>query len=163
MVKSADYSADRVKVEAGRIRLPGRFAQRLKWVQGGEPIEAWLLMIRPGRYRLLSREQVDSSVRLKALAEQIYNPPEPDPETEPFEAESSASAALSARLLPARLSPRGPGWRLTIPKNALGLVRYETVDIDNTLFLLFSDGYLEVWSPEAVADAAAAPPDRVIS
>ena len=111
---------------------------------------------------MLSREQVDSSLRLKNVADQIYNPPEPDPETEPFEAESSAAAALSARLLPTRLSPRGPGWRLTIPKNVLGLVRYETVDADNIVYLLFSDGYLEVWSPEALGDAAAAPLDRVI-
>lgn len=119
-------------------------------------------MIRLGRHRLLSDEQVNKSERLKTIKLRSSNPPEPDPTVEPFEAESSASAAVTARLLPVTLSPPEPGWRFSIPKNALGLVGSGPDNNDRLVYLLFSDGYLEVWSVEHLADAVQAPLDKVI-
>jgi len=165
MVKSTDSSWQPYPATvdiAGRVRLPDACAAQLDWLQGKDAIHAWLLVVGLGRYRLLSDKQVRESARLNVVAERVSSHPQPDQEIEPFQAEDSSSAALAARLLQVRLSPLGPGWRLTLPKDRLGLFGRPATKTDNTVYLLFSDGYLEIWSVDHLIESIQAPLDQVI-
>ena len=148
--------------KAGRVRLHDVYAEQLAWLQGKDAVDAWMLVVEVGRYRLLSDKQVDESARLRAVAESVSRPQPPDPEIEPFQAEDSSSAALGARILRVRLSPRGPGWRLTLPKDPVGLFGRPAKNTDGIVYLLFSDGYLEFWSIDHLVESMRAPLDQVI-
>lgn len=163
-IEQPEYGAAPAKVEAARrVWLPRMFSARLTWMNGNEVIKAWLLKISPGRCRLLSQEQVDASEALKTIAARIASPPLRDSAIEPFQAESSASAALTARLLLTTLSPTGKGWRLTLPRQALEECGAGGKVTETVVHLLFSDGYLEIWSAEHLNQALKAPLEQVIS
>lgn len=149
-------------MDAGRVYLPAKIAGRLKWLVGNQAIHAWLLLIEPGRYRLLSQAQAEESTRLKEAIKRQSDPQDPDPEVEPFHAEDSTSAAVAARLSPAVLSPLGPNWRLKLPDDPMGLFRQVAEHSREKAFVLFSDGYLEVWSREHLLEAVQAPLGRAI-
>lgn len=147
---------------ARRIRLPEECAGQLDWLQKKVAVDAWLLVIELGRCRLLSDKQARESPRLGVVAERLLSQPRPDPEIEPFQAEDSSSAALGARILRVRLSPLGPGWRLTLPKDPVGLFGRPAQNTHNTVYLLFSDGYLEIWSVEHLIESMQVPLNQVI-
>jgi hypothetical protein len=139
--------------------LPEGIAKHLAWLKGDQTIDAWLLLIKPGRYRLLSAGDVGKSDSLHELAERINNPENDDASREPFEAESDEVAALVLRLIPTHLSPKGPGWRLTLPRNSplLG-----NLDDGVRVTLLFSEGYLELWMADFRDKALSIPLDKLL-
>ena len=44
--------------DGNRLQLPKHLSDRLVWLTGSETIAAWIWAVSPGRYRLLSDEQV---------------------------------------------------------------------------------------------------------
>ena len=93
---------------------------------------------------------VEENPSLGELARRISEDEPPDPDLEPFDAESSELAALSARLLPATISPKGNGWRFVLPKE---LPAEEAASGQKHVHLLFSQGYLEIWSTQCLEQA----------
>lgn len=144
----------------GRIWIPDHLVRRINWLKGGDALDAWLLILQPGRFRLLSHGQVEASDRLRQVLERITNPDESG-DDDPAHAESQELAALAARLVPAKVSPKGPrgGWRLTSP---LGLFPAGATKSGTILYLLMSEGYLELWFEDLLNRALEIPLDQVI-
>jgi len=62
----------------------------------------------------------------------------------PTEFEDSAIAILRMRLVPTRLSPPPPGWRLTLPTAVAYLLR--SMRGDNAVAIMITQGYIEIRS-----------------
>jgi hypothetical protein len=134
--------------KTGKVNLPRRAAERLAWRREGPPVACWLSVIQAGRYRLLSEEDVKRSEALSQALERITGSQVPDQLQDPAEAESSASAALSARLVPASLSFNNvSGWRLAVSKHAYPMT---TIAAHGRVVVLFSEGYLEIWTSDTL-------------
>jgi hypothetical protein len=138
----------------GRITIPFGWCQRLPWATGDETLLVWLLMLVPGRFRLLSDPEVQQDPALNEIRSVLVDGPTlaaiPATTFDP-----SGKAALVGRLIPTSLSP-GASWRLIVPKQGMG--RRER----NEYVLMFSLGYLELWFAETYAEALTAPLDAVI-
>jgi hypothetical protein len=139
----------------GRITLPHAYCEKLPWVRGEEAFLVWLLMLIPGRFRLLSDAAVLNEPKLAAVREVIVNgPAEVDVPATVFDANEQAS--LAGRLIPTTLSPPRPSWRLVIPKPIIPSETERRVCV-----ILFSLGFIEVWFIETYNTALARPLDLV--
>ncbi len=159
-MKARAYNPEAVVIsEDRRIHLPAHFVSRISWLKGEEPVEAWLVVVGVGRYRLLSLDQVNASPLLKQLRMRIEIAAPPEPETGPINVESPQMAALAARLFPATLSHGEVGWRITLPKDLppAGAIKY-----GSNLVLLFSQGYLELWTVETLSRSLETPLDQLL-
>lgn len=133
---------------SGKINLPRNAAERLAWRREDSSIECWLYVVQLGRYRLLSEEDVRRSEVLAPALERITSVEVPDKPQDPAEAESSASASVSGRLAPASLSfNKISGWRLAVSKHAYLM---STVLAHARVAVLFSEGYLEIWTTDTL-------------
>jgi len=135
----------------GRVRLPTTFAERIEWLAGEQALDAWLFVIAPGRYRLLSLHQVQGSEQLRAVLESFHDTVLADPS----ESDADPAAALPLRLIPTAVSPRGPGWRVRLPKEAIMLA--DPNEDSSHAYLLFSSGYPEIWLPDVARRAVHSP------
>jgi len=145
---STPRAAVAVKIEGGRIRIPPVLVARLPRLSGREALNVWLLVIHPGRCRVVFQEQASSSEVLRRLIEKLQGPGPDEPITDPSDAESSEHAALAARLIPTTVSPKGPGWRLLLPRSLPGEI--EPIRAES-IWLLLSQGYLEIWDGRRLA------------
>ena len=154
------FSHSRAKIEAGgRVFLPTELVGRLAWLLGDEPIQCFLLVIEPGRYRLLSRNEVEGAPALRDLVPAEVESEDDTPDADPYEAEPAESVLLSLRLIPATVSPRGPGWRLTLPKSLRAL---QAMDAGTDVVLIRYKGYVEIWSKECFDRALRVPLVRLL-
>jgi hypothetical protein len=145
-----------VSLEAGRIRLPKAIGVQAG-LTGEGPVPGWLMVVTPGRLRLLWRPSVGNSadfLRIMALWEGTAARGELLDLTA-----SNERAALGARLIETSASPHNSGWRVAIPEEAIRLVR----DGDERfLFALVVAGYAEIWSPDTLRRALSVPLDEVL-
>jgi len=134
-----------------RIPLPKHLSDRLPWLSGSELVSAWLWMISPGRYRLLSDEQVKADPHLEPLHQFMLEKqliPSPDPRV----AAGVEEASVVARLQPTQLKLNKSYWRLSFPAV---LDEFVPSGCDKKKFsiLLSLDGYLEIWYTEILRTA----------
>jgi len=95
---------------------------------------------------------------MKQVIERIANAARPNLNDDPFEAESSPSAAVNALLIRASLSfTKGLGWRLHIRSHSYPIAN---LPAERGFFLLFSQGYLELWTTENLNRALHLAPDE---
>src|SRR5579872_2237897 len=92
-----------------RIALPQHFCDQIPWICGKDPLLGWLLLVSPGRYRILSDEQVQSDPQLEPIRLLILEGQSAIPR-DPTCADEPKHAAIVARLLPVTISPPKPGW-----------------------------------------------------
>jgi hypothetical protein len=114
----------------------------------------WLLMIEPGRYRVLSDSEVQLDQDLREVRSLIVDGPAP-PDGPATAFEPNARAARIGRLILTTLAPPRPSWRLTVPKHI-------TQGNRERLVLLFSQGYLELWLTDVYTAATAAQLDSAV-
>jgi hypothetical protein len=140
---------------SNRITLPRHFSDRIIWLQGMEPIRAWLLLITIGRYRLLSDEQVQNDPLLEPVRLLVLEG-KSTAEVAPTFAEDTKRAAIVARLLPAMVAPPPPGWRVSFPR---AFDVFAPLDCDRKAFsmILSLEGYWEIWYTDVLRGAAALP------
>jgi hypothetical protein len=145
------------RLESGRVRLPPRFAKQAG-LAGTKPIDCFLLVVKAGRYRLLTRGAVAAT---PVLAEILNPPEEPDAEKGALDGtDSNSDAAAPARLIPCAASPRGPGWRIQVPKEAI----YLAPGADHSrVFLLVVEGFVELWFQETLQEAVSEPLSELLS
>jgi hypothetical protein len=134
--KLAKFEGDRILVPSRLVELADRSP-----LAGKTPIDCWLLVVKPGRYRLVRHEDVER------LLKQIEDSQARREVLEGVEDDSGDS--VSARLIPCTASPPGPGWRVYVPKEARSLVVGEKTFV----YLLVRAGYLELWFPDVLRAA----------
>ena|ERR1700738_3005754 len=149
---TADFDGD-------RIRLPSRFVE-LTQIRGTHRIDCWLLVITPGRYRLLPQlvaqsEEGDGLARLLREGEEAALPGDTLDGTS-----SNERAALPARLIPTVASPVRKNWRLTVPKEVRMLAPHG--DDQSFLFILFIAGFIELWFPDTLRRAVSVPISKIL-
>src|ERR1039457_5834994 len=138
-----------------RITLPQHYRSRIAWLEGEAPISAWLLLIQPGRFRLLSDSDIENYERLAAVRSLIIDGPNPVA-VRASEFESNARAARIGRLIPITIE-KGATRRLVLPREVV------QGDQDRWAFvLLFSLGFLEIWVLDAFTAASSCPLDSAI-
>lgn len=140
-----------------RITIPVLYTEKIEWLahESEKKLLAWLLMIVPGRFRLLPDSVVERDPKLGPLRSILINGP-PNPEVDATVYESNERAAAVGRLIAAPLSGPHPNWRLVVPQQLVPAAgKY-------TFVLVFSLGYLELWLPDVYSSALAVPLDSAI-
>jgi hypothetical protein len=133
-----------------RLTLPKRFCERLSWITGKD-VEAWLYLLEPGRFRLLSDEDVKSDprlapVRLLILQEETITPVHPS-HAKPLEA-----AAIVAQLIPITIDNHKGSWRISLSEELGALAPRDTNP--RALSILMPEGYLEIWYSDTLRKSA---------
>jgi hypothetical protein len=137
--------------DGDRIRLPSRFVNPSDFA-GRQTIDCRLLVVSPGRYRLLTQRQATGSTDLARILVEMKEAAEPGDVLK--ETESNQRAAILARLLSCVVSPPPSMWRINLPKEA----RLLAPDADaKFVFILTVAGYIEVWFPDVLGRAASVP------
>jgi hypothetical protein len=146
-------------LEAGkdrRITIPQAYSEKIPWLRDTEtPVRVWLLMMVPGRFRILSDPEVERDPKLALVRSAIIDGPG-DAEVALTDFETSERAALIGRLVPATLAGPSPAWRLTLPKQVV------PGSGPNMFVLLFSLGHAELWFHSTYTAAMEPPLDAVI-
>ena len=124
-------------------------------MKGEVPIHCWLLLIAEGRYRLLSREQVESDSQLESIRS-LTSEVGPLTQSEATTARDGRTAALAARLLLTTATPPKPAWRIALPK-AMEIFAPSGCDPDDFSILLSLEGHWEIWYTEVLRKVAFLP------
>jgi hypothetical protein len=95
-----------------------------------------------------------ASIRTNLLAESG------DSSQDPLEFEDATVAVLATRFLQAQLTPPPPAWRLILPRIVTALMELD--EDSNTVALLFSKGYIEIWSLDTFRSASRRPLDAFV-
>jgi len=142
-------------VDGQRVRLPPDFAKLagVNEVTPESPIDCWLLVLKPGRFKLLrhSPEVSEGAVvailrRQEALA------------VEDSDSESDEEIALRARLFSCSVRWHEKGPRLNLPKEIFQLGIGERSQI----YLMKVAGYVELWFPDNLQRAVSVPLSEVL-
>ncbi len=149
--------------EDRRIPVPVQISDRMEWLTGTETIEAWLLVVALGQYRLLQDEQVQTHPVLAPVRLLILEGRPMDP-GEQGQGQEQSRTAIVARLAPAPISPptkNGPGWRIQFPK-AFDI--FVPSDCDKRAFsILFTlEGQWEIWHTNVLLRAGTIPFQNVL-
>jgi hypothetical protein len=136
-----------------RISLPKHFSDRIPWMTGTS-VQAWLLLLAPGRYRLLSDEQVQNDSQLEPVRSLILEG-KASIASEPTYAKDLKDAAIVARLIPiaAAQHKQSQTWRISFPRE---LKAFAPPDCNLKAFsVLFSlEGYWEIWYTDVLRRSA---------
>jgi hypothetical protein len=142
------------ELEGERISLPVRFVKQAGLdAEESERIERSLLVVSPGRYRLLKESSEDID-KLRMLIEEIGIPGEVLDETR-----TNIRASIRARLIPCAVTRPRPSWRMIVPKVAIQLAPGERSHV----FLLIVRGYVELWFPDTLRQAISVPLSEILS
>jgi hypothetical protein len=145
--------------EAYRVTLPQSLCRQSDWISGDQPHSAWLLLGNSGRCRLLSATEVESDPTLQSL--QARTTLElTEPSHNPLEFQDEVSAALAFRLMAVEITPRKPGWRLTLPRPVAAIMNIRPKDSD--VAALFLQKHIELWTIEALRSAVNMPLTQII-
>ncbi len=146
---SAKFEGDRLTLPEDLVQSAGNAAGLV----GTNKINCWLLVLSPGRYRLVTTEAVS---RILSRIEEVGAPGD----VLDYSA-SNSEAAVRARLIACTVSPPGPGWRLTFPKAARQLV--PKTEERSYVFLLIVAGFIEVWFPDTLRRSLPEPLSEALS
>lgn len=153
-ISTTDFTV--VEFEGERIRLPPRFVEQAG-LAGTEPIECLLLVVTAGRYRLLRQPTGSTAGSLSRLLDQWDDAGADGGVLEATD--NNARAAIRARLIPCVVSPRGPGWRVNVPKEARQLAPGDR----SRVFLRIVAGFVEFWFPDTLRQAVSGPISDLLS
>lgn len=127
-----------------RLTLPKHFCDRLSWLlQGTEKnVEAWIYVVEPGRFRILSDADVENDPQLEPLRAFVLQGHSLVPQG-PSRTRSAGEAASVMRLIPVAVENHRGSWRMLLPEQVAAL-RPRNCD-PRTLAFFMPDGYLEIW------------------
>jgi hypothetical protein len=146
-------------LESGRIGIPAHFAAATGWIQGAEDIEAFLVMLTLGRYRLISATEAREDQDLAVLKDRIESSSR-DANGSALDFQEDSIATLAFRLINTNLSPSGAEWRLTLPPLVTQILR---IHPKRGCALLFMAGrYIEVWDTEVYRSSFKKPLDEIV-
>jgi hypothetical protein len=140
-----------------RITFPKHLSERILW--DGREIQVWLLLLEPGRYRILLDEQVQNDSKLEPIRLLILEG-KPVLEANPSFAVDAVAEAIVAKLVPTRMEhPANKTWRIVFP---VELNIFAPPDCDlNAFSILFSlEGYWEIWYTAVLRAAVLSIPEK---
>jgi hypothetical protein len=137
-----------------RIFLPQALLQRAKWISGDATLKAWMVVGNPGRCRLLSSVEFEGDASCKALRDAI-DAAAGRPIGSLIEFDDEPFAAMGLRLLSIEITPPGPGWRMTLPRELAAIM--EIRPKESSVAFLFPQQRIELWTLEAVRASLAFP------
>ncbi|MGD0301194.1 MAG: hypothetical protein ABSE86_29300 [Bryobacteraceae bacterium] len=133
-------------IKDNKVYLPKGLTDRLQWMTGKDVIPCWILTLDLGRYRILTRAQLEA----RPLLQELLTPPEESDTMDAQQIQSSERALLPFRIRESQVSPKSaPGWRLSLPTD---LLPHGATEDGQTVYLLISQGYLEIWTPQCIAE-----------
>lgn len=141
-----------------RITLPQPFVQRVGWIAGGQPVEAWVLLGNRGRSRLLSSAEAINDPDVQALQEKIAETSVQNLSLLEFQDEDLA--VLPLRLLQVQIRRRGQGWRLALPTPIAAIMQIRPAK--RGIAALFLQGHIEFWAMEALRAAGSKPLTEIV-
>jgi hypothetical protein len=124
-------------------------------MRGEETLQAWLLLLMPGRYRLLSDEQVQGNSLLEPVRLLILEGKSVAVLNATY-ADEPSRAAIVARLAPTAVSPPKPGWRIAFPKTFEIFVP-QGCDPHSFSVVFSLEGYCEIWYTDVLRKIGTAP------
>jgi len=138
-----------------RLTLPKHICEQIQWMTGGN-VRAWLLLLAPGRYRLLSDEQIENDPRLESVRLLILEG-KPAIASEPTYAEKLEDEAIVARLVPINIAQhkQSQNWRFLFSKELSALA--PDCDVKQLSILLSLEGYWEIWYTDVLKKSLSAP------
>ena len=120
----------------------------------GKDVEAWLYLIEPGRYRLLSDRDVEADPLLEPIRSRILQEHSPM-YSQPTHATPTRAAADVARLTPITIDSHKGSWRIPFGEELASLA--PTNCNPRSLSVLMPDGYLEIWYTDVLRKALSSP------
>jgi hypothetical protein len=142
-----------------RIKIPKSLLPLASWITGDQPVSAWLLVGSPGRCRLLSATEVDANPNLSSLRDRIATELN-TPSNNALEFRDKTSVALAVRLVPVRITPPDPGWRLALPGLIAAIMQIRPGESE--IAALFVHGHIELWTIETLRAAVTTPLTEII-
>lgn len=133
-----------------RVSIPKTLSDRLKWIQGDE-VQAWLYLLEPGRYRLLSDGDVQSDPQLDPVR-LIINQEMTTQRNSATYAERSTDAAIVARLFPVTMKFHAGGWRFPFAEECRVLAPADC-NPRAISFVFSPEGFLEIWYTDVLRKA----------
>jgi len=145
--------------ESCRVTLPLSLSKRTGWISGEQSHNGWLLMGNSGRCRLFSAVEVDSDPDLQSLRARISAELGASNRNS-LEFQDEVFAALVLRLSPVEVKPRGPGWRVALPRHIAAIMQIRPNESE--VAALFLQGHIELWTIETLRSAVAPPLTRIL-
>jgi len=146
----------KVKFDRERIRLPLHIIEGATHPRFADvtEIECWLLVVTPGRYRLIMRPKGTPTGILARILEAVEDAEEFGDLLD--RTEDNGKDAIGVRLIPCTVSltPR-TGWRVNFPKAAKDLLSEK--EERAFVFVRIVAGYVEIWFPDTLRRALASP------
>jgi hypothetical protein len=122
----------------------------------GTNVQAWLLLLAPGRYRLLSDEQVQDDPQLEPVRLLILEG-KPAVVSEPTYSKDLKEEAIVARLVPIAVAQhkQNQSWRISLPRELLrAFAPPDCGDPKAFSILLSLEGYWEIWYTDVLRRTA---------
>jgi len=140
--------------DKGRVRFPAELARALQWLVG-EKVALLFLLLEPGRYRVIPLSAGETDAELGRLRTAIQRLEERPAQDDLLDFESASVALFPSRLVEGVASSHGPGWRITLPREAVAFGFFSGEE--RNVLLQLTDGLLEIFLPIAVRRAHAIP------
>jgi hypothetical protein len=102
------------------------------------------------RLRLISPQDAEADSDIRSLRSKVDAIPERQ-KAGPLDLEDAAVTVLAGRIIETQLVRSTSGWRLTLPRNIVEL--WGIKPGHNDAVVLFSGGYIEIWSVEELKEA----------
>jgi hypothetical protein len=156
VVELDPLSAVHLRAEGNRINLPEPFSDYLAFT-GDQDVNAWLFLLCPGRYRLLTDQQARRDQKLEPLCS-LVSEGKYEITADSSQAFQMTRASLAARLVLVSVHPPKPAWRFTFPK---AFEPFTPPDCDATKFslLVSLEGYCELWHTDVLRGIILSLPD----
>lgn len=133
-----------------RITLHKPFCDALPWLAGKSETDAWLYLVEPGRYRLLSDADVESDPYLRPVRAAVLQG-NANVNTAPSQAADMREAAMPIRLVPITIEFHSGSYRTQVAEELVVLAPRYCDPRD--LSILMPEGYLEIWYTDALLKA----------
>lgn len=137
-----------VTFKGDRLNVPAHLVQAAGF-RGSARIRCWLLVVKPGRYRIVPKSKAEVDEDLSRVLKQIEEVGKSGGVLD--WTDNNEDPVIRAKLIDCVASPPGPAWRITFPKEATQLVpEAEQLPF---VYMFSVGGYVEIWFPDTLRRA----------
>jgi hypothetical protein len=156
-----ENASSKVNFDRERVRLPIHVVENAKHPSFAEKeaLKCWLLVVTPGRYRLVGQPSEPPTGNLAKILQEIQ-------EAEEFgdvldRTDDNPRDAIGERLIPCTVSfTQRIGWRVNFPRAAKDLIPQK--EERDFVYVRLVAGYIEIWFPETLRRAISSPLSEIL-